>query len=304
MTVAVAYYGGIPPHNNNLEKPMILDNFLTGVRNSGDTAIAQTSMQVVPDADVALIQGYVHEHGKTAPHLVLRRNAVEQQINNGKKALIVDSNLFLAYDNGNVNRYLRYSFNGVFPTTGFYFDTDIDPNRWTKVSSKLGIQMKPWRTSGNHILVCLQRNGGWSMRGYNSVQWANDTIATLRQLTDRPIIVRGHPGDKKTRYFPQHKDVFLTSNPSILQDLQGAWATVLYNSSPSVVSAIEGVPVFLTDPEPEHSQSHEVSNTKIKRINDPKLFDRDVWVQKLAMCHWNFEELASGEAWRHFRRYL
>ena len=304
MTVAVAYYGGIPPHNNNLEKPMILDNFLTGVRNSGDTAIAQTAMQVVPNADVALIQGFVHEHGKTAPHLVLRRNAVEQQINNSKKALIVDSNLFLAYDSGNVNRYLRYSFNGVFPTTGFYFDTDVDPNRWTKISSKLGIQMKPWRTSGNHILVCLQRNGGWSMRGYNSVQWANDTIATLREITDRPIIVRGHPGDKKTRYFPQHKDVFLSSNPSILQDLQGAWATVLYNSSPSVVSAIEGVPVFLTDPQPEHSQSHEVSNTKIKRINDPKLFDREDWVQKLAMCHWNFEELASGEAWRHFRRYL
>ena len=304
MTVAVAYYGGIPPHNNNLEKPMILDNFLTGVRNSGDTAVAQTAMQVVPNADVALIQGFVHEHGKTAPHLVLRRNAVEQQVNNGKKALIVDSNLFLAYDSGNVNRYLRYSFNGVFPTTGFYFDTDVDPNRWTKISSKLGIQMKPWRTSGNHILVCLQRNGGWSMRGYNSVQWANDTIATLREITDRPIIVRGHPGDKKTRYFPQHKDVFLSSNPSILQDLQGAWATVLYNSSPSVVSAIEGVPVFLTDTQPEHSQSHEVSNTKIKRINDPKLFDREDWVQKLAMCHWNFEELASGEAWRHFRRYL
>ena len=304
MTVAVAYYGGIPPHNNNLEKPMILDNFLTGVRNSGDTAVAQTAMQVVPNADVALIQGFVHEHGKTAPHLVLRRNAVEQQVNNGKKALIVDSNLFLAYDSGNVNRYLRYSFNGVFPTTGFYFDTDVDPNRWTKISSKLGIQMKPWRTSGNHILVCLQRNGGWSMRGYNSVQWANDTIATLREITDRPIIVRGHPGDKKTRYFPQHKDVFLSSNPSILQDLQGARATVLYNSSPSVVSAIEGVPVFLTDPQPEHSQSHEVSNTKIKRINDPKLFDREDWVQKLAMCHWNFEELASGEAWRHFRRYL
>ncbi len=304
MTVAVAYYGGIPPHNNNLEKPMILDNFLTGVRNSGDTAVAQTAMQVVPNADVALIQGFVHEHGKTAPHLVLRRNAVEQQVNNGKKALIVDSNLFLAYDSGNVNRYLRYSFNGVFPTKGFYFDTDVDPNRWTKISSKLGIQMKPWRTSGNHILVCLQRNGGWSMRGYNSVQWANDTIATLREITDRPIIVRGHPGDKKTRYFPQHKDVFLSSNPSILQDLQGAWATVLYNSSPSVVSAIEGVPVFLTDPQPEHSQSHEVSNTKIKRINDPKLFDREDWVQKLAMCHWNFEELASGEAWRHFRRYL
>jgi hypothetical protein len=28
---AVAYYGGIPPKNNNLEKPMILDYFCQGV---------------------------------------------------------------------------------------------------------------------------------------------------------------------------------------------------------------------------------------------------------------------------------
>ena len=301
---AVAYYAGIPPHNNNPEKPLILDNFLAGVKASGDNAIDHRQLSTIPHADVALIQGFVHEHGKNAPHLVLRKNAVEQQQQPGKRSLIVDSNLFLAYDQGNTNRYLRYSYDGVFPTTGFYFDTDVDPTRWQKISSRLNIQMKPWRTEGNHILVCLQRNGGWSMRGYNSVQWANDTIATIRNITDRPILVRGHPGDKKTRYFPQHKDVFVSNSPSILQDLKNAWATVLYNSSPSVISAIEGVPVFLTDPNPEHSQSHEVSNTKIKRLNDPKLFDRQEWIEKLAMCHWNFQELASGEAWKHFRRYI
>ena len=301
---AVAYYAGIPPHNNNPEKPLILDNFLAGVKASGDNAIDHRQLSTIPHADVALIQGFVHEHGKNAPHLVLRKNAVEQQQQPGKRSLIVDSNLFLAYDQGNINRYLRYSYDGVFPTTGFYFDTDVDPTRWQKISSRLNIQMKPWRTEGNHILVCLQRNGGWSMRGYNSVQWANDTIATIRNITDRPILVRGHPGDKKTRYFPQHKDVFVSNSPSILQDLKNAWATVLYNSSPSVISAIEGVPVFLTDPSPEHSQSHEVANTKIKRLNDPKLFDRQEWIEKLAMCHWNFQELASGEAWKHFRRYI
>src|SRR6056300_1461980 len=158
MTVAVAYYGGIPPHNNNLEKPMILDNFLTGVRNSGDTAIAQTAMQVVPNADVALIQGFVHEHGKTAPHLVLRQNAVNLQKQNGKRSLIVDSNLFLYADPGNSKHYLRYSFDGIFPTTGFYFDKNIDPTRWQKISNNLGISLKPYRTSGSHILVCCQRN--------------------------------------------------------------------------------------------------------------------------------------------------
>ena len=64
---AVAYFGGIPPNNNNAEKPLILNNFLQGVRASGDHAIAHEGFNTI-DCDVALIQGFVHEHGKTAPH--------------------------------------------------------------------------------------------------------------------------------------------------------------------------------------------------------------------------------------------
>src|SRR6056300_891005 len=158
MFKAVAYYGGIPARNNNPEKPLILDNFLTGVRASGDEAIAHRGMNPIP-CDVALIQGFVHEHGKTAPHLILRAQAIEMQKNSGKKSLIVDSNLFLYADPGNTKTYLRYSFDGVFPTTGFYFDDAPDPLRWQKISTNLGISLKPWRTSGQHILICLQRNG-------------------------------------------------------------------------------------------------------------------------------------------------
>ena len=75
---AVAYFGGIPPNNNNEEKPLILNNFLQGVRASGDHAIAHEGFNTI-DCDVALIQGFVHEHGKTAPHLQLRQRAVEHQ---------------------------------------------------------------------------------------------------------------------------------------------------------------------------------------------------------------------------------
>jgi hypothetical protein len=52
--------------------------------------------------------------------------------------LIVDSNLFLYADKSNQKHYLRYSFDGVFPTTGFYFDQDIDPARWKQISKDLG----------------------------------------------------------------------------------------------------------------------------------------------------------------------
>lgn len=302
---AVAYYGGIPARNNNLEKPLILDNFLQGVTASGDTGIAHRTMNTIP-CDVALIQGYVHEHGKTAPHLVLRRNAIDLQKRNGKKSLIVDSNLFLYADPGNTKRYLRYSFDGVFPTTGFYFDKDVDPNRWKKISHNLNLPLKEYRTNGNHILICCQRNGGWSMKGLSVMDWLNQTIATIKSFTDRPIVVRAHPGDKKSHTYLRinQKNVTISKRPNLRDDLVNAWATVVYNSSPSVASLIEGVPAFVTDPQPEYAQTNEVANTNLKRLEDPKMFERQQWIEKLSMCHWNFNELKSGEAWQFFRRYV
>jgi hypothetical protein len=304
--IAVAYYAGIPPNNSNPEKPMILDYFCQGVNRIGDTAIAHKVMSVIP-CDVALIQGFVHEHGKSAPHLQLRQNAVNLQKNNHKRSLIVDSNLFLYADPKNTKHYLRYSFDGVFPTTGFYFDRDVDPTRWKKISQDLNISLKPWRTQGNHILICLQRHGGWSMRGLSTIDWLDQTISQIRQYSrKRPIIVRTHPGDKKIKSILKinHKNVHLSTNEKLVDDLKGAWATVVYNSSPSVASLIEGIPTFLTDPQPEHSQTHGVANIDLSRLEDPEMPDRQSWIERLSMCHWNFQELRSGEAWQFFRRYI
>jgi hypothetical protein len=302
---AVAYYAGIPPNNNNLEKPKILDYFCQGVIASGDTAVAHTGMNAIP-CDVALIQGFVHEHGKSAPHLQLRKNAVDLQKHTNKKSLIVDSSLFLYSNKSNPLHYLRYSFDGVFPTTGFYFDQNIDPARWHQLSKDLGIVLKPWRTQGNHILICLQRNGGWSMRGLDAIQWMNATILEIRKYSNRPIVVRAHPGDKKIKSILRinHKNVSLSTKENLVDDFRGAWATVVYNSSPSVASIIEGVPAFLTDSTPQHSQSFDVANTNISNIENPIMPDRQAWVEKLSMCHWKFDELKSGEAWQFFKKYI
>lgn len=303
---AVAYFGGIPPNNSNLEKPQILNYFIQGVNACGDQGIAHTGMDAI-DCDVALIQGFVHEHGKTAPHLKLRKDAIDLQRRNNKRSLIVDSSLFLYVNKENPYHYLRYSFDGVFPTTGFYFDKEVDPQRWNKISKQLNINLKPWRTSGDYILICLQRQGGWSMRGLSVQQWLDQTILKIKQHSpNRPIVVRTHPGDKKINGILKinHRGVRLSSNPSLISDLQGAWATVVYNSSPSVSSIIEGVPVFLTDPEPRHSQSYEVSNLDLSLIETPIMPDRQAWIEKISMCHWSFEELKSGEAWTHIKKFL
>ena len=302
---AVAYYAGIPPNNHNIEKPQILNYFCQGVIASGDTAIAHTGMNAIP-CDVALIQGFVHEHGKSAPHLQLRQSAVNLQKSTNKRSLIVDSNLFLYADKSNPLHYLRYSFDGVFPTTGFYFDRDTNPARWQQISKDLDISLKPWRTQGNHILICLQRNGGWSMRGLDVIQWMNSTILEIRKYSQRPIIVRAHPGDKKIGSYLKinHKSVSLSVNANLKEDLVNAWATVVYNSSPSVASVIEGIPIFLTDSMPQHSQTLAVANTNLSAIENPVMLERQAWIEKISMCHWNFDELRSGAAWKFFKQYI
>lgn len=310
----VSYLKGIPGNNKNPEKPEIIKRFIQGVNLCGDTGIVHDGSTWI-QSDVAVVQGYVHESSPNSPHLRLRKQVLDSQLKIGKKTIIVDSNLFLYADTNNINHFLRYSLDGVFPSTGNYFDEIIDPSRWDKIKTSLNIKLKPWnkKGTGNHILICLQRNGGWSMKGLDTWAWLEMCITDLRNHTDRPIIVRGHPGDKNSkriivsRKYPNNiplENVHFSdiNSRSLKQDLSHAWATVVYNSSPSVASAIEGVPVFVYDP--IDCQAKEVSNTDITKIESPDYFEREKWLQKLSMSHWNFEELSNGDAWKHMRNFV
>ena len=233
---------------------------------------------------------------------MLRKNVIDSPLIKNK--IIIDSNLF-NYEVGRTHHhhYSRYSMNGVFPTTANYFWNNPDPNRWKQISADLNLSLKDWRTTGNHILLACQRNGGWSMAGYDVVQWLENTIAELRKYTDRPIIIRGHPGDKRAKQYLNKGKWQVSKNEKISQDFKNAWATITYNSSPGVASAIEGIPLFVTDPNPKISQAYDVANTDLSQIENPKLFERQKWVERLSMCHWKFEELSNGTAWQHMRDY-
>ena len=311
----VSYLKGIPASNKNPEKPEVLKRFVQGVNNSGtgDTGTQYEGLNWTP-SDVAVLQGYVHEDSPMTPHLRLRKEVLDKQKINNKRTVIIDSNLFLYRDLGNTNRYLRYSYDGVFPSTAEYCWNHPNPNRWKKISKDLKINLQEWKQTGNHILICMQRNGGWSMKGNNVWDWLERTIWKIRQHSDRPIIVRGHPGDRKTKMIIKQKryptglqnlnNVYFSDieRKTLLDDLKTAWATVVYNSSPSVASAIEGVPVFCEDV--IDCQAGEVCNTDLSLVESPKTFERQQWIEKLAMCHWNWDDLSNGTAWKHMREYV
>ena len=303
MLTVVSYLKGIPPKNRNPEKPRVLTDFISGVNAVGDKGIISDDFNLI-NSNVAVIQGFVHEDGKNAPHLSFRQSILDFQKKNNGRTIIVDSNLFLYKDPENKNRYLRLSYDGIFPNTGEYCYDNPDPKRWEQIRKNIGFDLRPWRNDGNHILICLQRNGGWSMKGLGVVDFFKNTVNEIRKYSDRPIVVRTHPGDKKALLYSKDivgKNISLSNNKSLEQDLKNAWASVVYNSSPSVASVIEGVPCFVLDS--EYSQSADVANLELKDIENPNMPERLPWVQKLAQCHWNNTELANGTAWTHMRRW-
>lgn len=306
MSDVRVYYAGVSASNKNPQKIEVLKNFHKGVFTETSEEIFEP---VWKESRLAVIQGWVHENSSPTGHLLFRKKVIENQFKTGNQVLSIDSNIFQFADPKNQFNYLRYSLNGIFPTTGNYFTAETDSAQWNQIKQNLNFDLHPWRTQGEHILICLQRNGGWSMQGLNVMQWLHATINQIRKTSKLPIVVRAHPGDGAARHYLQldkkeYKKVYISKNKSIVEDLNNAWATVTYNSSPGAVSALMGIPVFITDPRPENSQAFAVGNTDLSALADPHMPDRLEWVERLSMSHYNFKDLVNGVAWKTIRKYI
>jgi hypothetical protein len=294
----IAIYLSAIPRNKSETKLAVLKRFGEGVLKSSDQVEFVNGADLV-DCDVAVMQGYVHKD-INPPHLQLRKRILD----NHKNVIVIDSNLFQFANAELTNYYLRYSLNGIFPTTGFYFDNKIDESRWQSISNRLNIELKNYRTTGDHILVCLQRVDGWSMCGLSVQEWLDNTVNEIRKYSSRPIIVRKHPGDRRQEQLQFSNQYTISTTPKLVDDLENCWATITYNSSPGIASLIHGVPVFVTDIEPKQSQTWPVCNTDLRLIETPIMHDRTDWINKISQSHWNDDEVASGQAWQFIRERL
>ena len=299
MRVAV-YTAAVPAREKNQFKRELLTAFAQGVATSGDHVDVVADHRLVP-ADVAVLQGWIGM--KTAPHLELRRQVIKHQRQTGGHTLVIDSNLLGFLAPQDFNRYLRYSLDGIFPTTGYYFDGCIDLTRWPEISGDYGFQERPWSQTGYAIVICLQRDGGWSMDGLGVVDWLRQIIPQIQRYTTRQIIIRSHPGSQRTVPLVQaaFPDIAVSERPDIREDLDRAWCTVTYNSSPGVASVLWGVPTFVTDPAPQRSQAWPWANTDLALLENPARPDRQNFYDRLGQCHWRTSDLAQGQAWRFMR---
>lgn len=160
--------------------------------------------------------------------------------------------------------------------------------RWPEGSrerlARLGVEFKPWRQSGGHVLVCPSR-GLKSSAMRQPEGWTEQTVAALKRFTQREIRVRPHPGNWKVK----------PPEVPLEDDLRGAHACVIWASSAGVKSLVEGVPVIYTAP---HWICSGAAGNRLEDIESPVMPDRVPAFERLASAQWSLDEIASGEPFR------
>jgi hypothetical protein len=293
------FYNSISNPAKFSNKVMLMDNFAEGVKANCDEVI-KFNGNALPDQklDAGFVLGYTLEDN-------FRKKIIDILKGQNTPSIFVDSNI-LHYSKPE-HEWHRYSLNSVYPDTGTYFFKEYDPNKWNKFSSWHNVTLKPWRTDGKHILILAQRPKGFNMFT-DQDEWLSDTISTIRKYTQRPIMVRMHPGDG-TRFKQIEKlqkryghSIAISEHENIKDALVNCWCSVGYASTPNVVSAIEGVPVYVE--EPNKSWAKDVCFNDLSLIETPPIPDRSNWVHKIAAIHWSNNEVKSGILWSAIKQYI
>jgi hypothetical protein len=293
------FYNSISNPAKFSNKVMLMDHFKAGVIANGDEVIEFRDNRL-PDQklDAGFVLGYTLEDN-------FRKKIIDYLKKRDIPSIFVDSNI-LHYSRKE-HEWHRYSLNTVYPDTGTYFFKELDLTKWNTFSHWHGVELKPWRHSGNHILVLAQRPKGFNMFT-NQDSWLATTIETLRKYSQRPIMVRMHPGDG-TRFKQVEKlqkrygsSITISEHEGIREALENCWCSVGYASTPNVVSAIEGIPVYVE--EPTKSWAQDICFNDLSLIETPPMPDRSQWVNKIANIHWSNDEVKSGQLWAAIKSYI
>ena len=203
------------------------------------------------------------------------------------------------------NETFKVGINGVNREADFANQL-VDDKRW----KKLNIELKPWQSTGNTIIICGQHHRSHQWRNNPSMNlWFEQQINEIRKYTNRPILVRPHPRNpvgldikkwKNVSYKPPQRDYNTIDDTDFKETLKHAWAVINYSSNPAIIAVFNGIPVFVS----EQSLCYDVGNISLNKINNPVMPDRNNWANKLAYTEWTTEEIKQGLPWARIKKRL
>ena len=141
------------------------------------------------------------------------------------------------------------------------------------------------RKQGRHILLVTPSEKPCKFYGIDKDTWVRETLHSIKEHTDRPIVVR----DKASRQQRINKTIF--------EDLKDCHALVTYQSIAAVESVLYGVPAFTLAP----TAADPVCDKDLSLLETPTVQDWDTvnkWAHHLAYGQFHINELESGKAYK------
>lgn len=160
--------------------------------------------------------------------------------------------------------------------------------RPAKRFERLGLKLHP-RRQGSKIVLALPDEKPCKFYNIDRNQWIYDTLQTIKQHTDRPIIMRERAARRIDR---------TQSDPLINLLVNDVHALVTFNSVAAVESVFAGVPAFVLAP---CHAAKPVANSDLSAIDNPFWAEQDLrhaWACHLAHGQFHVDELRSGVAIR------
>lgn len=176
---------------------------------------------------------------------------------------------------GRPDGYYRLCWRGFYPR----FLADAKADRF----EKLKVILRPWRTTGKHVLLGLPGEEYGQGLGWNMREWIEEVKRELPKRTDRPIVIR-----------PRVTDAPLEDH------LKDCWAVVTHSSNIAVDAVTAGIPAIVA----EDSPASPVADTSWDDVENPKMPDRRQWMSSLADQQFTVAEMSDGTAYRYMTRIM
>jgi hypothetical protein len=266
----VAYF----PNQCALNSVPVVQAMLDSLRHAGHTPVENGE-----DCDSALIWSALW-YGRMSPN----KRIYELYRNSRKPVIIADVG---ALYRGETWKIAVNHINNL----GYYGHTEnLNMDRPRKLGISLAINLSRNPT----ILIAAQHRHSLQLTDQNHETWILEQINKIRQVSDRPIIVRPHP--RSPLQLSNFDKSIKIEKPQLLSDTYDSFdlhfdhhAVVNYCSGPGIQAAISGTrPIVST-----YSLASPVAVT-INNLDQPYNQDRDQWLIEICHTEYTLEEIKQG----------
>jgi hypothetical protein len=252
---------------------------LTSLQSAGHVMVENS-----PDCDAAIIWSVLWA-GRMQPNQQVWSHYREQ----GRPVIVADVGALVR------GKTWKIAVNHI-TAQGYYGHTEnLDLDR----PAKLGIRLHTTTSANPAILIACQHANSLQMLGHGTPQgWAAVQVKQLRQVTDRPVVVRPHPRsrfDLGTIQQFEQQAVVVETPVKLINTYDSFDMTVDYhavvnlNSGPGSQAAIAG-----TRPVVDSTSLAYPVGVTMNELEQPYQVDRAQWLVEICHTEYTIKEIAKG----------